>query len=103
MNRRDLEKWCQQNNWSELRQLESGLWVAFPPGGLIEMPLPAAAKKAAQTSGFQGEKFLYGLILIIAGAVVTAIALIISPLFLPVIIQKHKRSRSLPSAETYNN
>ncbi len=32
--------WCQRHGWTEPRQLEHGMWVAFPPGGVIETPLP---------------------------------------------------------------
>ncbi len=32
--------WCQEHGWTEPRQLEDGLWVAFPPAGVIETPLP---------------------------------------------------------------
>ena len=94
MDRQSIEKWCRQNSWTEFRQLEDGSWVAFPPGGIIETPLPIEAKLA----GVQIDRLLnlvYGSILITLGIIVAAIAIIISPLFLPVIIQRQKQNKSL--------
>lgn len=36
-----MVSWCQNNNWTEPRQLENGIWVAFPPNGVIETPIPS--------------------------------------------------------------
>ena len=33
-------EWCKQNGWTDVRQIENSIWVAFPPGGVIETPLP---------------------------------------------------------------
>lgn len=103
MNRNKIENWCKQNNWSEPRQLESGSWVAFPPGGIIENPLPLRAKLIAQTKNNSLLDLVYGLIATVAGIIVATIALIISPLFLPIVIQKHRQRRSMFGIETYNN
>jgi len=95
MNRHSIEKWCKQNNWTEPRELAEGGWVAFSPGGAIETPLPIEAKLAAQNRSHYFPDFFYSLILILLGITAAAIALIISPLFLPTIIKKYKQ-RNLP-------
>lgn len=38
--------WCKIHNWSEPRKLKSGIWVAFPPQGVIETPIPNQKKFA---------------------------------------------------------
>jgi hypothetical protein len=40
MNTQEIKKWCQQQGWTELRQLDDGTWVAFPPSGFIENIIP---------------------------------------------------------------
>ena len=40
MNSKQARQWCEQNSWTELRQLANGIWVAFPPGGVMENPFP---------------------------------------------------------------
>ncbi|MEL6930774.1 MAG: hypothetical protein AAFO95_19395 [Cyanobacteria bacterium J06600_6] len=98
MRKHSIDKWCKQNNWSEPRQLESGNWVAFPPGGAIETPLPSTAN--INSSYLQD--LIYGLILVFAIAIVGAVSLIISPLFLTAIIQRHRRRCSMSKLKTYN-
>jgi hypothetical protein len=40
MNSQEIDKWCQQQGWTEPRQLDDGTWVAFPPCGAIENIIP---------------------------------------------------------------
>ena len=76
-------EWCQRHGWQEVRQLENGIWVAFPPGGVIETPLP---QQLESTSVFIKNKrlqdFIDGLLLLAITAVTGSIILLMSPLFI---------------------
>lgn len=90
MNQQDIWQWCQHNNWTEPRQLSDGNWVAFPPGGVIETPLPIEEKVIVETSTNRLQNLLDGLVLIVATIIVGAIALVISPLFIAHKIRRGK-------------
>ena len=76
--------WCQRNNWTEPRQLEIGLWVAFPPGGVIETPIPLQIQKP-KNKPFQD--IIDVLLLTIATLVLLAIAIIMSPCFVRAVME----------------
>lgn len=82
MDRQYIQEWCQQNNWTEPRLLNNETWVAFPPGGVIETPLPMEAELATEPRVNYLLNIVDGLVLITATIIVGVIALIISPLFL---------------------
>ncbi|MCC0175398.1 hypothetical protein I4641_00185 [Waterburya agarophytonicola K14] len=85
----DVERWCQANNWSEPRQLELGIWVAFPPGGVIETPLPLQVQKSKPKLI---EDLLDFFLLTIVTTIVFAIAVIISPCFIEPIVSLRRNS-----------
>lgn len=90
------QQWCKKNNWTELRKLENGIWVAFPPGGLIETPLPDQPEKYEvqfKTNRFQD--IVNGAILIVAAVGLGAIALIMSPYFLLSMMSRYKKQKSM--------
>lgn len=70
--------WCKRNNWTEPRHLEIGLWVAFPPGGVIETPIPLQIQKPKNKPL---QDIIDVFLLAIATLVLLAIALIMSPCF----------------------
>ena len=89
------EKWCKQKGWSEPRKLENDIWVAFPPGGVIETPLPNQFSQIEpQHKTNLIRLVLETTLLLLAVVVVVIITLIISPCFLFPIIKKHKLKRS---------
>jgi hypothetical protein len=76
-------QWCQVNQWTELRQLENGLWVAFPPGGFIETPLPNQVIQGETSGKFSLRKHQIDAVLLILSVLfVGTIAIIISPCFI---------------------
>lgn len=81
MARQNIHQWCKQNNWTEPRRLPNGLWVAFPPGGVIETPLPQFSSPTAEVE-IQTSDIVYGLVLVLAALVISAIILLLSPIFL---------------------
>ena len=87
----EVEQWCLVNNWTEPRQLELGIWVAFPPGGVIETPLPLQIQKPKS-------KLIYSILdfclLGIVGTFTFAIALIISPCFVEPIVDLRRQKYS---------
>lgn len=87
MNDSEAEQWCRQNNWTEPRQLELGIWVAFPPGGYIETPLPQQAQKSKVKPV---EYFLDLALVVIVSATMLAIAIIMSPFFIEPIINRRR-------------
>lgn len=92
-----IQRWCQQNNWTEARQLENGIWVAFPPGGVIETPLPNQSESSqVQLSNNRIQNVLDAIFLVVIAVVVGAIALIISPCFIAPIISRYKKRNSTP-------
>jgi hypothetical protein len=77
------QQWCQVNGWTELRQLENGLWVAFPPGGFIETPLPNQIVQNRTSGKVSLRKHTIDTILLILSVLlVGAIAIAISPCFI---------------------
>ena len=86
-------QWCQKNNWTEPRQLDTGDWVAFPPGGFIETPLPQDIKSSASSDRFLD--VLSALVLITSGLIVALISIAISPLFLAAIVRRYSQRRSM--------
>ncbi len=83
----EAEQWCQQNNWTEPRQLELGIWVAFPPGGFIETPLPMQG----QRSKAKPVEYLLEMVLVaIVSAAMIAIAVIMSPCFIEPIVNRRR-------------
>jgi len=95
MNENQIRQWCKQNNWDEPRQLTDGNWVAFPPGGLIETPLPIKFY-ASRLRSHRVQDRVNSVILMVAAIIVGAIALIISPFFLAGKIKGHKKNQSQP-------
>ena len=83
----EVERWCLDNNWTEPRQLELGIWVAFPPGGVIETPLPFQVK---QPKPKIIDNIVDFFLLAIATAIVFAIAIILSPCFIEPIINNRR-------------
>lgn len=76
-------EWCQRNGWTDVRQIENSIWVAFPPGGVIETPLPEQFESTIidyKTNKLQNlvDIFILITITIFAGIIV----IIISPLFI---------------------
>jgi hypothetical protein len=86
-----IKQWCIKNGWTEPRQLEDGLWVAFPPGGFIETPLPDHHQKKLFTKVNYLENLLAASLLILATIFVSAIAILISPLFINPLVKYYRR------------
>lgn len=95
MAKQNIHRWCQQNNWTEPRQLTNGLWVAFPPGGVIETPLPQFSPLTAESTPNYLQDIIYGLVLVMAALIIGAIALIISPLFLINMVNRSRKTKLL--------
>ena len=93
MNKKKVLQWCRENNWIEPRQLNTGDWVAFPPGGVIETPLPQERQSLVSSNLLFD--VLYALILIVSGLMVAVISIAISPLFLAAIIRRYSQHRSM--------
>ena len=93
MNKKKVLQWCRENDWTEPRQLNTGDWVAFPPGGFIETPLPQDRQLLVSSNLLLD--VLYALILIVSGLVVAVISIAISPLFLAVIICRYRQRQSM--------
>ena len=80
-NKQIVVSWCQINNWTEPRQLENGIWVAFPPNGVIETPIPCQTFSSPKNEKFPVTTFLNALLLLLCAIVVGAIAVCITPYF----------------------
>ena len=95
MAKQNIYQWCEQNNWTEPRQLADGIWVAFPPGGVIETPLPLSPLSQQATVSISNRMLdiVYSLVLVIATIVIGAIALIMSPLFLASIVYRSQKNK----------
>ena len=87
--------WCQQHGWTEPRQLEDGLWVAFPPNGVIETPLPNQLKSRELSGKNNKIQDILDLVLlsIITGAI-AAIALLTLPFFIAPLIKHYLAKKS---------
>ncbi|MEM7592481.1 MAG: hypothetical protein AAF383_13330 [Cyanobacteria bacterium P01_A01_bin.83] len=90
----DIYQWCRQHNWTEPRQLDNGDWVAFPPGGVIETPLPINSSPTLEPIINSSQDLINALIVVITALAVGAIAIIISPLFVEKRIRQHKQKQS---------
>lgn len=90
MTEQEIERWCQARGWTEPRQLERGIWVAFPPGGLIETPLPSQVQKPKPSPLQDLVNFLLLAIVTIAMLI---IAIIMSPLFIEPIVKRHRNHK----------
>lgn len=88
-----VERWCQKHNWTELRRLDTGIWVAFPPGGVMETPLPSQIQKPK----VKVIEFIVDTILLILVTVTMfAIAVVMSPFFIkPLIARRQNSSKKL--------
>ena len=85
----EIEHWCQKNKWTEPRQLEVGIWVAFPPGAVMETPLPLQAQRPK----IKLIDSILDIILLIAVTITMfAIAVIMSPCFIKPIINRRQDS-----------
>lgn len=75
--------WCKSNNWTEPRKLENGMWVAFPPMGVIETPIPV--QKIFLPKGNKlsllFSNFIGGLLLLVCAIAVGLVAVCITPYF----------------------
>ena len=82
--------WCQKNGWTEPRELENGLWVAFPPGGVIETPLPNQLESRELLSKKTKIQDILDLVLLsIITLFVAAITLLTLPFFLAPFIKHY--------------
>ncbi len=91
MNDNEVEQWCRKNNWTEPRQLNVGIWVAFPPGGYIETPLPIQRQRSKDRPI---ERILDVALLVAVTTTVLAIAVIMSPFFIEPIINRRRNSKT---------
>ena len=74
--------WCQINNWTEPRQLENGIWVAFPPNGFIEIPIPCQTFSSPKCEkSFSVTIFFSALVLLLCAVAVGILAFCITPYF----------------------
>ena len=101
-NQSRIARWCKQNNWTELRQLNSGDWVAFPPGGVIETPLPESIQ-SPPTANSPLTDIAYGLILFIIAIALALISILISPLFWASRIRTRKKYSTLRADRECDN
>lgn len=86
----DVERWCLEHNWTEPRQLEIGIWVAFPPGGAIETPIPLQNDPPK----IKPLEYLADLLITLALTLgVLAIAIIMSPCFIEPIVKRYRSQR----------
>lgn len=77
-----VDSWCNSNNWTEPRKLSSGIWVAFPPNGVIETPIPIQNFCSRRTKAyFFLTTLLSGLLLLICALPVVLLAICITPYF----------------------
>ena len=90
MNRAEIWHWCNERGWTEPRQLNDGIWVAFPPNGLIETVLPNECQQQIYDKKNNFQTFLKGILLIIVACFVGSIAVAISPLFSNKIIKLYR-------------
>lgn len=87
MTEQEIERWCQTRGWTEPRQLEIGIWVAFPPHGVIETPLPSQVQKPKANPLRDLVDFL------LLGTVAIAmliVAIIMCPLFIEPIVKRYR-------------
>lgn len=83
MNKKQIvASWCQINNWTEPRQLENGIWVAFSPYGVIETPIPCQTFSSTKNEDFFSvTTFLSALLLLLCAVCVGIVAIWIAPYF----------------------
>lgn len=74
--------WCQNNNWTEPRQLENGIWVAFPPNGVIETPISSQTFcSPKQKKSFPINIFFSTVLLLLCAVGIGMVAVCIAPYF----------------------
>ncbi len=82
--------WCQQHDWTEPRQLENGLWVAFPPGGVIETPLPNQLESRELSCKNNKIQDILDLVLLsVITVFIAAISLLMLPFFMALFIKHY--------------
>jgi hypothetical protein len=85
MNAKELKQWCQENGWTEPRQLEEKIWVAFPPNGAIENIIPYQPEKIkTQVRLSWLEMICEYTILSISAVIVAVLTILVAPYFLVV-------------------
>ena len=89
MNDVEIERWCQKHNWTEPRQLELGIWVAFPPGGVMETPIPLQPQ---MPKALVLEDILDFCLLAVVTITMVAVAIIMSPLFMEPIVKRYRKN-----------
>ena len=74
--------WCRANNWTEPRQIENGLWVAFPPNGVIENIIPNQSLSSEKNKNFFALTwFFYAPLLLVCMVLIAFASICITPLF----------------------
>ena len=91
MTDQEIERWCQEHEWSEPRQLEVGIWVAFPPGGVMETPLPSQIQRPKHKFW---QDLVYLVLLVTSATIVLAIAIVIFPLFIEPVVKYYRDKTS---------
>ena len=81
--RKKIIAWCLANNWTEPREIENGLWVGFPPGGVIENIIPNQSLSLEKNKSFSAviSWFLSALLLLLCVFLVTFASICITPIF----------------------
>lgn len=80
--RKKIIVWCQANNWTEPREIENGLWVGFPPGGVIENIIPNQSLSLEKNKIFAVTSwFLFALLLLFCTILVAFASICITPIF----------------------
>ncbi|MGF1481075.1 MAG: hypothetical protein ACFB4I_16590 [Cyanophyceae cyanobacterium] len=80
MNKEQVSVWCREHRWTKPRQIED-IWVAFPPNGVIETPIPDSRPSSSDFKFFDAVYLLYTLILLIIVLAVGVAATCITPYF----------------------
>jgi len=89
MSENEARIWCQNHDWTELRRLELGIWVGFPPGGVMETPLPLQMQRLPNKPIEYIFDFTF---MALVTATVFGISLIISLCFIEPIIDRCRNS-----------
>ena len=82
-----VKRWCQKNNWTEPRRLDTGIWVAFPPGGAMETPLPTQIQKPKVKIL---ESIVDAILLTLVTVIMFAIAVLMSPFFIKPSLDRYR-------------
>lgn len=83
MNKKQIVvSWCKLNNWTEPRKLDNGIWVAFPPNGVVETPIPNQNFGSPKNEPFLPvTTFFSALLLLLCAVGVGMVAICIAPYF----------------------